>query len=812
LKKESDGRIYFKNIYTKKGFVKTTFVKQDGGDQSIKQDGDYLTKLATKIVKASNKKNIESELKKLYEIESKLYEDELKKIFNDETFVLEENFIMECESGGLLYNILQESKSESGNTEKVLNVLELIIDEKVYKFDDVNGINIFQKDSDTSKNLALLMSKSVCVLNTQYTKDYNIGLNNFNNIIYTKLLTKLEEQYEPSEEKVEEIVLDYTVSEHSDLQKSLYYTMKNLYDKWICSYGNIERFLLGRPEDDYNEVSKRFVNNTRTNSIKEINNFIFVDSFYRDIGSDFMCNPSSIIELITMSVEGNNFSIYQFMHELCVKNKLLMRALPVYNNFYKEEGLKEIFRPNNVFNLSHAQEDGFSSTYLIMYTHQPSVHLNEGDDKKIGYKNDSFDIGDTIELNEFENSTDSNNGEKKNNYLVPAFGVTYSAQNQSYFKNININMDNPITTDYSIMNQIQLSQTAASGDLNHPVGIGQNIYSIYSNRSYNCTVEMMGCANIMPMMYFQLNNIPMFKGAYMITSVKHSIKAGNMTTTFTGVRQSRILYPFVNSSLILTSLMDRLNGPIKIGKLGENLITGEPIQYQSDIVPIEIIDPNISYHVKSLITEFEWSRHASGRRYPLIYRSSTQRPINKIVLHYTAYITSEAKDNVDNSNAFIMATWWNDDWNKLGTEASADFGVDDKYIVQFNPDIDRYSSFAFEGHADAISIEMCSTFDQSVHPFNGKKKPNMPQWKFTDKVLENTKQLVLSLYKKYNREIPLSTHYLETGKSCPGIKGWNGNNLRDEKSRRTSEKNNQEKFEAFKAEIHEAWVALSAAK
>ena len=26
--------------------------------------------------------------------------------------------------------------------------------------------------------------------------------------------------------KIEEILLDYTVSEHSDLQKSLYYTMK----------------------------------------------------------------------------------------------------------------------------------------------------------------------------------------------------------------------------------------------------------------------------------------------------------------------------------------------------------------------------------------------------------------------------------------------------------------------------------------------------------------------------------------------------------------------------------------------------------
>ena len=807
--KNEGSEIKFKNIYTGNGFVKTSFVKHDGKDRSIDNDGDYLRNLAIKIVNVSNKKNEKKEL-------TTLIKTDLIDIFNDETFVLEENFIIECEPGGLLYNILQASQTESGNTE---NVCELEIDKKIYDFDDIKdssgktiGINIFKKDSNTSKNLVLLMSKSICMLNTQYTKDVNIGINEFNNIIYNYLLKKLEEQYQPNEEKIEEIAVDYTVSEHSDLQKSLYYTMKNLYDKWICSYGNIERFLLGKPEDDYNEVSKRFENNTRTNSIKEINNFIFVDSFYRDIGSDFICDPKTIIELITMSVEGNNFSIYQFMHELCVKNKLLMRALPVYNNFYTKDGLKEVFKPNNVFNLSHAQEDGFSSTYLIMYTHQPSVHLNEGDDKKIGYANDSFDIGDTIVLNEFEDSTDINNkDEKKNKYLVPAFGVTYAAQNQSYFKNININMDNPITTDYSIMNQLQLSQTAASGDLNHPVGIGQNIYSIYSNRSYNCTVEMMGCANIMPMMYFQLNNIPMFKGAYMIISVKHSIKAGNMTTTFTGVRQSRILYPLVGSSLILTSLMDRLNGPIKSGKSGENLIIGEPIQYQANTVPIEFINNDVSFHIKSLLNEFKWAGHANNRKYPLIYRSNNQRVINKIVLHYTAGTSSEAKDSVDNSNAFIMAKWWNEKWNTNGTyEASADFGVDDKYVVQFNPDIDRYSTFACEGHADKISIEMCSTFDQSTHPFNGsQKEPNMPQWKFTDKVLENTKQLILSLYKKYNKEIPISTHYLETGKSCPGIEGWNGNILRDAKGVQTWVNNNQTKFEAFKKEIHEEWEKLS---
>lgn len=814
---DNDEEIFFSDIHTQDGFVKTEFVNREANRGNT---GTHLTNLAKKIINIVNKKSTNLTL---------LNKTQLESIFNEGTIQIEEKFIKECDNGGLLYNIIQYSINESAQTFTAKNTFMRIEKEGKYYFSINNDISLFKEDSATSKNLALLLSKTNCVLNTQFVNQIlpntqangNNSLSEYKNNIsfyYDKriheLLKKLEDNSKDSEENknIEEITVDYTVSEHSDLQKSLYYTMKNLYDKWICSYGNIERFLLGTPEDDYNEVSKRFENNTRTNNIKEINNFIFVDSFYRDIGSDFMCDPRTIIELITMSVEGNNFSIYQFMHELCVKNKLLMRALPVYNNFYTQDGLKDVFKPNNVFNLSHAQEDGFSSTYLIMYTHQPSAHLNEEDYKKIGYANDSFDIGDTIVLNEFEDSTDINNkDEKKIKYLVPAFGVTYAAQNQSYFKNININMDNPITTDYSIMNQLQLSQTAASGDLNHPVGIGQNIYSIYSNRSYNCTVEMMGCANIMPMMYFQLNNIPMFKGAYMIISVKHSIKAGNMTTTFTGVRQSRILYPLVGSSLMLTSLMDRLNGPIKSGKSGENLIIGEPIQHQANTVPIEFINNDVSFHIKSLLTGFKWVMHANNRKYPLIYRSNNQRVINKIVLHYTAGTSSEAKDSVDNSNAFIMAKWWNDKWNADGTyEASADFGVDDKYVVQFNPDIDRYSTFAFEGHADKISIEMCSTFDQSIHPFNGsQKEPNMPQWKFTDKVLENTKYLVLSLYKKYNREIPLSTHYLETGKSCPGIEGWNGNILRDAKGVKTWKNNNQDKFEAFKKEIHKEWEKLS---
>jgi len=52
------------------------------------------------------------------------------------------------------------------------------------------------------------------------------------------------------------------------------------------------------------------------------------------------------------------------------------------------------------------------------------------------------------------------------------------------------------------------------------------------------------------MMYFQLNNIPMFKGAYLIYNVEHNIVAGNMTTKFKGNRVNKNAIPFAKSDVI----------------------------------------------------------------------------------------------------------------------------------------------------------------------------------------------------------------------------------------------------------------------
>lgn len=479
-------------------------------------------------------------------------------------------------TGNLLNNILSNYVNDldknSFKFEKDKYATQLRTRSDGYQEADFEGMKFLNKGCNTSKNLVDLLVKTCTLIFTDAYTNYSPKSNitdtesfktYFKKTYIDPIIAKLGNTEGESTDNTETTNNDESsntkASDSNDLKKSLYYTLKNLYDKWICSYGNMNRFKLPSTyQEEKNNKEKKYANGEKVDSISEINNFIFVDAFYRDISNDFLVNPDTIVEIIEQTLLSRqfNFSVYQFMALLCEKNKLLFRALPVYNNFTDTDSLKNIFRPNNLFNHQTPQENNFSPTYLIMYTHQPSAHLNISTKKGINYRDDGLDLAGTIAPKHFERCDDG----EHINYIVPAFGVTYGMQNQNYFKSININMDNPITTDYAILNQLQLAERAVSGDLQHPIGIGQNIYSIYSNRSYNCTVEMLGCANIMPMMYFQLNNIPMFKGAYMIVSVKHSIKNGSMTTIFTGVRQSSALQAFTTNSYLLSKIVDAVNG------------------------------------------------------------------------------------------------------------------------------------------------------------------------------------------------------------------------------------------------------------
>ena len=359
-----------------------------------------------------------------------------------------------------------------------------------------------------------------------------------------------------------------------DVKTALYYTLKNLYDKWLCTY-TANEFKLKKPIEDLKIRQERFCGvslkdsignrvtrkNLRT-SCSEYNNFVYVDQFYNDISGSFILDADKIGGLIKDIFRGKtNIDVYSFMSQMAEKNNLMLIALPVFNNMYNASSIASVFSPNTLYNMTNYDgENGVGTTYVVMYanevSHQPSLY--EGYE----YNRDYIDIAGILDnsygsddLKYFGNAPD---GSKKLNYNVSAFAVTYGKQNQMYFKRVNVSMDNPKTTDESIRNQLALSEAASQGPTEQPLAIGQNIYSIYSNRSYTCTVEMLGCVNITPLMYFQLNNVPMFRGLYMIINVKHSIKAGDMTTIFTGVRVSRYSLPDVNDILMHSSIYRRV--------------------------------------------------------------------------------------------------------------------------------------------------------------------------------------------------------------------------------------------------------------
>lgn len=152
-----------------------------------------------------------------------------------------------------------------------------------------------------------------------------------------------------------------------------------------------------------------------------------------------------------------------------------------------------------------------------------------------------------------------------------------------------------------------------------------------------------------------------------------------------------------------------------------------------------------------------------------------KRTIKYIALHYTAGTTSKA------GTALGTAKWFANGANPKNP-ASSDFIVDDRDIVQYNKDIENYYAWCVGGtkytnpttslgaslygiatNKNTISIEICSN-KKNTKSLNA----NDTDWYFTDAELDNTRELVKYLMKKYN--IPIERvimHHTVTGKLCP---------------------------------------------
>lgn len=280
----------------------------------------------------------------------------------------------------------------------------------------------------------------------------------------------------------------------------------------------------------------------------------FIDVYYND-ASNFIINFKEFINSIIACQTQRGYSVMSFLSDVYAKNQF---ALQVVHNFIDlRQGnessfkrMRDLFTPMPYSDIE-LNLDALPD-FVVMYAYESSSHVGIDD-----YEDDGFDLNCDDALLPVAITSKNANSPK-----IPAFGVCYGEQYQSWFKSIEVGMDNPVITEQAIRAQYEIGLMAAhakgaeSGDGSGQQvksTLGQDLFTVYSNNSYSCSVTMLGNASIQPLMYFQLFNVPLFHGAYVIQHVTHHISQGNMETKFTGVRVNKVQSPKTRTSFITQS-------------------------------------------------------------------------------------------------------------------------------------------------------------------------------------------------------------------------------------------------------------------
>jgi len=289
-----------------------------------------------------------------------------------------------------------------------------------------------------------------------------------------------------------------------DIKIKLYKNVKSIHDKWVVGV-----------DGDNSDIVLTDI----------FDRFTFIDRSYTDIGNLFKIAPTGMARFIT---ESTNMNFYNFIARILADNNFDFIPLPTYTNYDDPEKVAEIFKPQT-FNES---DDSIGPQFICMYIGERSNKLNIEEQYGVN-KDDGWKVHTSCNngvLDARDSSTIPKDFLSGGTHSIPYFLVKYGDQNQSMFKNIKVDQMEFTETDEGL----QIIEDLGSKNRNNSVG--QNLFDIYQNRSYSAEVDMLGCAQIQPFMYFQLDNIPMFTGAYTIINTRHSIKPNHMSTSFKGVR------------------------------------------------------------------------------------------------------------------------------------------------------------------------------------------------------------------------------------------------------------------------------------
>lgn len=297
------------------------------------------------------------------------------------------------------------------------------------------------------------------------------------------------------------------------LKLNIYRYLKQLWDRWISN--------------GINDLNDWKVNSVMDGKGKRIH---FIDPSYNNVGNEILVNLEKFVNLVQDCKEQIDIPFLTFLSYFYRDNNCTLHNVQNFIDYSKDKVINNLFKP---LPLEKIEIINPKSDLIVLFQYQAAASENE-----------SFDI-----------TSDQNLPEqyKNNNSLnIPSFGVTYGMQNQNYFTDVNVSMDTPNVTDASLQATMQIvDENSKKGSSDTSINFrsfGQDMYKVYSNHAYHCTVTMIGCATIQPLMYFQLNNVPLFRGTYIIHKVSHSVSANEMKTTFVGTKVSKYAIKKLKSS------------------------------------------------------------------------------------------------------------------------------------------------------------------------------------------------------------------------------------------------------------------------
>ncbi len=367
-----------------------------------------------------------------------------------------------------------------------------------------------------------------------YIEGFMLGIKENIGDVFTGLLNEGTTQKDLIESALDDI----------DIKLSLYRSFKSLNDKWISNSEVSGDLTSGYFFNNYGQKDSRTL----------FDHFKFINRANQDVGGLAVIDVSYLSNLSnTKNGQGPTQSLYQSLTNLLSKNNFDFWPLPSNTDLsvssQSDDDIKDIFRP-----LDFYEEKPSGPTFNCVYVGGSSrtvSDLSGGEEYSCSTEKTNFDYNsDSFDITE---ETDWPEEFKKENEGLVVFKVRFGQEAQNHFSTVEIDQSEFKETQESLL-VIDALTNPETGSSPNQIGKGNNIFDLYLTRSYNCKVSGLGNMSIQPLMYFKLENVPMFRGTYLIKDVKHTITAHNVKTEFTGMRQNRVTVPLVTDALSILDL------------------------------------------------------------------------------------------------------------------------------------------------------------------------------------------------------------------------------------------------------------------